>query len=486
MSSGNLDPAAAKGTLLVVDDNAENLEVIGEMLKEAGYRVIVARNGERAVERAERNRPDMILLDVKMPGEDGFALCGRFKTWEETAAIPVVFMTALSDEASKVRGFEVGGVDYVTKPVSRGELLARVANHLEIARYRKTLEAEVARRVGETERLAEERGILLEHMDAHVWYLTDENTYGIANRAHADFLGVSPEELVGAKLEAFLPAPAAEVCRSSNREAFLSDGTFWSQEWSTNSAGEKRLLSIAKTPRRLPNGEVDQLVCVAVDLTEEYRLRKELEEQLETNRSLLLEVHHRVKNNLSIILSLINLQMGAVQTDEDAIEALKATANRIFSMSAIHESLYQTGLTQEVSIRPFVDALVRRLSNSCETREPPSVDVDVEDARIPLETGIPLGMILNELLFIAHSETPCAGTTGSIRIQVNWGSPEELVVHLRQDGAPTGSGVFSNSGFEHDLLTALCEQLNASIEFGATGGGRFAQVTVPVTPADPS
>ena len=491
MSNGVNTGGEARATVLVVDDNPENLEVIGEMLRGAGYRILVARNGARAVERAQRSGPDLILLDVKMPGEDGFSVCERFKAEEVTADIPIIFMTALSDEASKVRGFEVGGVDYVTKPVARGELLARVANHLEIARYRYSLETEVKRRMEETERLAGERGILLETMEAQVWYLTDPDTYGMSNRAHAEFLGLPSERLVNARLESFLPPEVAETCRAGNLEAFQSDRTIFTKEWSKNSFGEDRLLSITKTPRRRPDGRVDQLVCVGVDLTDEYHLRKDLQEQLERNRELLSEVHHRVKNNLAVILSLIHLQMGAVESDEDAIKALKATANRIFAMGAIHESLYQDELNQELRIRNFVQALVNRFADSCETDSTIPVHLDVEDAPISVQTGIPIGMILNELVFAAQSRAFCSDGEGAITITVCGTATEELVAEVSYTGfwsvgssaeAADAEGAGATRSFEIDLVEALCEQIGGTLQTGSTESGEYARVTVPVLP----
>jgi signal transduction histidine kinase len=119
-------------TLLIIDDNPTNLEVIVEYLENAGFEVAVARNGEMGLKRAQVLKPNIILLDVLMPGIDGFETCRRLKNNERTQNIPVIFMTALDNPDDKVKGFEVGGVDYITKPIHQEEVLARITTHLRI------------------------------------------------------------------------------------------------------------------------------------------------------------------------------------------------------------------------------------------------------------------------------------------------------------------------------------------------------------------
>ena len=121
-------PLAA--TLLIVDDVPANLGVVVDSLDEHGLRVLVAQDGEEGLRRAALVRPDLILLDVMMPGIDGFEVCRRLKADAATRDIPVIFMTALADTANKLAGFAAGGVDYVTKPFDTTEVLARVSTHL--------------------------------------------------------------------------------------------------------------------------------------------------------------------------------------------------------------------------------------------------------------------------------------------------------------------------------------------------------------------
>lgn len=129
-----------KDTILIVDDTPMNLELLVNELTDAGFEVSVAMSGQIALRQLKYDHPDIILLDVLMPGMDGFETCRRLKASRKTKDIPVIFMTALADTADKVKGFNVGAVDYVTKPLQYEEVKARVKTHLMIQRLQKHLE----------------------------------------------------------------------------------------------------------------------------------------------------------------------------------------------------------------------------------------------------------------------------------------------------------------------------------------------------------
>ncbi len=142
----NDDPSnlcqALQGCVLVVDDNPTNLSVLVNLLRDVGLRVLVATDGESAIDQTQYVKPDLILLDVMMPGIDGFETCQRLKANAETSKIPIIFMTALSETVDKVRGLSLGAVDYVTKPFEHEEVLVRIRTHLTIAKQRQTIESQ--------------------------------------------------------------------------------------------------------------------------------------------------------------------------------------------------------------------------------------------------------------------------------------------------------------------------------------------------------
>lgn len=134
--------ATLMSTVLIVDDIPANLGVAVEHLEARGYRVVIAQEGEEGLQRAILVQPDIILLDVVLPGQDGFEICRRLKADDKTRDIPVIFMTALMEEGDKLAGFEAGGVDYITKPLRIDELLVRVDTHRKLGLMRRQLEVQ--------------------------------------------------------------------------------------------------------------------------------------------------------------------------------------------------------------------------------------------------------------------------------------------------------------------------------------------------------
>src|SRR5438105_10835989 len=139
MNSTPLSPAPEKSRILVVDDVSKNLQVVGTMLRNQGYDVMPATSGRQALERVALEVPDLILLDLMMPEMDGLEVCRRLKAEPLTEQIPIIFLTASNEMEHLVKGFEVGAVDYVTKPFNPPELLARVRTHLELKHARQRL-----------------------------------------------------------------------------------------------------------------------------------------------------------------------------------------------------------------------------------------------------------------------------------------------------------------------------------------------------------
>jgi len=132
LGPASMDIENKKNTLLIVDDVPANLKILLLYLHDCHYEVMVARNGLDALEKVNYNKPDLILLDIMMPSMDGFETCRRLKADKKMKDIPIIFMTALNDTESKMKGFEVGAVDYITKPFQHEEVLARVSVHLEL------------------------------------------------------------------------------------------------------------------------------------------------------------------------------------------------------------------------------------------------------------------------------------------------------------------------------------------------------------------
>jgi len=127
-------------TILIIDDTPDNIKVLYQFLVNCGFNVLIAEAGEEGIQVTEKANPDLILLDILMPGMDGFEVCKYLKNQEQTRNIPIIFITALSQTEDKIRGFEMGAADYITKPFQQREVLARITAHLTLRRQQRQLQ----------------------------------------------------------------------------------------------------------------------------------------------------------------------------------------------------------------------------------------------------------------------------------------------------------------------------------------------------------
>ncbi|MBR8835577.1 MAG: response regulator [Stigonema ocellatum SAG 48.90 = DSM 106950] len=153
-----------KANILIVDDNPTNLKVLSDTISSLGWEILIATDGESAIEQAEYALPDLILLDVMMPGMDGFQTCTELKKKSATQDIPVIFLTALTDQFDKVLGFSTGAVDYITKPFQLDEVLVRIQVHLKLRSLTKQLEVQNQELDKRVEERTKELSITLEQL----------------------------------------------------------------------------------------------------------------------------------------------------------------------------------------------------------------------------------------------------------------------------------------------------------------------------------
>lgn len=262
--------------VLLVDDNPTNLEVLYQTLDGEGYRLLAARGGEAALAIMRETTPTLILLDIMMPGMDGFQVCERLKADAATADIAVIFLSALGDTETKVKGFELGAVDYISKPFQAAEIVARVATHIKIQR----LERELSHRNVELE---SEINRILATMREGIFGLDLNGNITFANRAAAQLTGWSEEELVGqaafaSHLRAEQDAPSRSIHSepyaqvfSQGRRIELECETIWRRDDSSFRA------SLNCTPV-LEDGEVRGAVIVFRDITQRLEAELELQE----------------------------------------------------------------------------------------------------------------------------------------------------------------------------------------------------------------
>lgn len=220
-----------KGSILAVDDTAASLKVLSDLLKGAGYSVRSAISGALALRSAAHQPPDLVLLDIRMPDMDGFEVYRQLKARPETRDVPVIFFSARTETDDKLRGYELGAVDYFTKPYRREELLARVATHInlrrsqlqvtaqneELRRYRAELEELVTRRTAELQESNRQLSLMsfaLDHVREAAYLMDGNGRFYYVNQEACRAHGYGAEELCRMDLTAIDPDYSPEACAS--------------------------------------------------------------------------------------------------------------------------------------------------------------------------------------------------------------------------------------------------------------------------------
>jgi PAS domain S-box-containing protein len=308
--------SSESSTILIVDDKLDNLKLLTTFLRQRGFELMVAQSGEETLKHVERIIPDIILLDVMMPGIDGFKTCRCLKEDKTTKDIPVIFMTALTDTVDKVKGFEMGAVDYLTKPLQHEEVLARVNAHLTIRKFQRQLQ-EQNDLLQQNNALLEKQKLELQESEARFHGLSEATFEGIlihdkgriidGNQTLEKMFGYKRSEVIGKNILDYLSPGFRDQVQGWMR---TNDGNPYEAEGIRKDGSLFPLEVQAKT---MPYQGHDVRVVAIRDLTwrkameeEKVRLQKE---NLTFSMDTLGFVTHELKSPLAAMQSLIMLML---------------------------------------------------------------------------------------------------------------------------------------------------------------------------------
>jgi PAS domain S-box-containing protein len=275
------------GVILIVDDTLTNLEVLFGCLTNAGFRILVAEDGMSAIENAKYALPDLILLDILMPGVDGFETCRRLKADEATAEIPVIFMTALTETVDKVKGFSLGAVDYITKPFQQEEVLARVQTHVslryltrQLREQNTRLEQEIQERQRKEAALSqsEERyRLLVERVKDYAIFMLDPSGRVVSWNSGAERIkGYRADEIIGQSFSRFYPDEDIGRGRPQRLlETAAAEGQVQDEGWRVRKDGSRFWADIVITALRDEAGNLRGFSKVTRDITDRKRAEEE-------------------------------------------------------------------------------------------------------------------------------------------------------------------------------------------------------------------
>lgn len=265
--------------ILLVDDNPTNLQILLQILSGRGYKLLIAKNGDKAMNIVHTMQPILILLDIMMPGLDGYEVCKRLKEDPATTDVIVIFLSALNDTCDRVRGLEIGAVDYIVKPFQAEEIIARVETHLKIHR----LERALARR---NRQLKAENQHILESINEGVFGINSQGKITFANSAASRMTGWEPKELIDADVHGLLMSRYVDGTIRPWEQTILyttltehvvqtvEDDLFWRRDESNFS------VDYSCTPF-MRDGESEGAVIVFLDITEKRRHKHALQSALD-------------------------------------------------------------------------------------------------------------------------------------------------------------------------------------------------------------
>lgn len=275
--------------ILIVDDTLESLKLMADLLISEGYSVRPTNDPQLALQSAVAKLPTLIILDVRMPGMDGFELCQRLKQEESTASVPVIFVTSLDDKSEKVKGFEVGGVDYITKPIQPEEVLVRVSTQVALARTAQDLERKVYQRTRDLIDSENKYRRLVESLESEYFFYSlntkGEMTY--ISPSLINVLGYQPVEFIKHYKEYFTDHPANLNVAVFTQTALQGEKTPAYELQIYHSDGSIRWLDITETPVSDFHNQLISVEGIAHDITEQVRSYNALEKLAHQNSLIL-------------------------------------------------------------------------------------------------------------------------------------------------------------------------------------------------------
>lgn len=356
--------------------------------------------------------------------------------------------------------------------------------------WNRALRRQVMLRTDELRTSERRHRLLAENSIDAIWLLSDRLRVRYVNPSIQFLTGHTVEEVVGTPVRDYVTSESFRALAGAIRATIAPDRSavrgFSAETDLVRVDGTTIHVEITGTILRGGDGAIEGYQGVVRDLTERVRYQRALEESnrslavsLTEKETLLKEVHHRVKNNLNVIISLLRLQEDRIESVADAKDAFEQSRNRIYSMALVHRSLYQSGNLAEVDLGRYIAELVEQLTDSLDRGRCIQVTSQLDHVPISIDYAVPFGIIMNELVTNAYKHAFADGSTGTLAISLR-DDGTEMCLTVRDDGVGIPNerleGAPESLGLH--LIRALADQISAQLDFTA-GPGTTVHVRIP-------
>jgi PAS domain S-box-containing protein len=458
--------------ILVVDDTIASLQMLTEILTKTGYKVRPVEDPQWALEAALAQPPTLILLDVRMPEMSGFDVCRRLKQDERTCEVPVIFVSALDEVRDRVQGFEVGGVDFITKPVQEAEVLARVKTHLQLRDTQLYLEELVAERTAELEKLLQKRSDALDFAQEEVRTLFETSSLGVAlttsdgrllsvNRALVNMLRTTEAELLRRKVGDVYIAPEQ---RETLQERFREPGNL--QDFSLQLLREDGSSFFARLNlnRLVMEGE-DVFLAIIDDVTEQMTAEQEAAVIQERER-LARELHDAVTQTLFSASLLADTTPRIWEKDQTIARQNLVQLSRLLrgALAEMRTLLFELRPTAQQN--QTLGQLLDPLAEAARARTRAEVSLNLEgDYILPEHITTALHRIAQEAL--ANVAKHAEATTIDIDLICK---PEEVVLRISDDGRGFDAAHIPTGHYGIGIMADRARKIGAEFEVESSPG----------------
>ncbi len=430
------------GTILVVDDEPESLTLLTDILRGAGYQVRPADEGQLALESVQAKVPDLILLDIRMPGMDGFQVCRQLKARKESRGIPLIFISAAGELEERVEGLRLGAVDFILKPFRSEELLARVGTHLELGRLRVELETRVAERTAELrlaneqlrrdlvernlieQALRESEGRFRDLADTApviIWVAGPDGEMTFCNRPGLDFAGRTMADLPERGWKNYVHPD--DLRRLHPEFCAIMEGRrpFQLEARLRRADGEYRWMLHTGIPRFVDRVYIGHIGTM-IDITDLKSNHEQMvaTQKLESLGTLAAGIAHDFNNLLGSICAQVDLALSESPSDSpvreilDGIGAVAVRGSEILNLIMDYaDSKGDNAGFELVNLSSLIEEMVRFLRIFISKKAELKIDLDHNLEAIPLNTAQIRRVVMN---LVTNASEALEGQEGLIRI----------------------------------------------------------------------